>query len=307
MDALGSDILYFGALVLTGIATFLIANNLFSEEEKFKAAETLGDVEEKKVEKKSHGFVLQYSRPFFKRYVSPIVGQMKSKQKIRNRYKKSIANAGLTNELTPDDFYAFKLFLILGFPITYLFVRAFGEFHDWPITLAPIMGIVGFFYPDIWIRGVIQQRQVNLIKAMPFVVDMLALSVEAGLDFMAAISKVVEKAPPSALSDEFEILLKEVKIGSSRAEALRNLAWRTNVIQISSFCATLIAADSVGASIGPILKTLSGEIRQKRSSEIEKEGAKAATKMLFPMMFLIVPAVMIVVFSPIILEYINRK
>ena len=142
---------------------------------------------------------------------------------------------------------------------------------------------------------------------MPFSVDMLALSVEAGLDFVAAMAKVNEKAKPNALNEEFETVIKEIRIGASRAEALRNLAWRIDLIQISSFCATLIAADSVGASIGPILKSLAVEIRQKKSAEVEKAGATAATKILFPMLFLIIPAVLLIVFSPIVLELIGGK
>ena len=142
---------------------------------------------------------------------------------------------------------------------------------------------------------------------MPFGVDMLALSVEAGLDFIAAMAKVIEKSKKNALSDEFDIVIKEIKIGASRAEALRNFSWRVDMIQISSFCATLIAADSVGASIGPILKSLAVEIRQKKSSEAEKAGATAATKILFPMMFLIIPSVLLIVFAPIILEMVYGK
>jgi len=84
------------------------------------------------------------------------------------------------------------------------------------------------------------------------------------------------------------------------------LAWRADLIQLSSFTATLIAADSVGASIGPILKALAGEVRQKRSSEIEKAGATAATKILFPMLFLITPSVFIIVAAPIVLELITQ-
>ena len=142
---------------------------------------------------------------------------------------------------------------------------------------------------------------------MPFCVDMLALSVEAGLDFVAAMAKVIEKAKKNALTEEFENVIKEIKIGSSRADALRNFAWRVDLIQISSFCATLIAADSVGASIGPILKSLAVEIRQKKSAEVEKAGATAATKILFPMMFLIIPSVLLIVFAPIVLEMISGK
>ena len=100
---------------------------------------------------------------------------------------------------------------------------------------------------------------------------------------------------------EFQVVMKDIKIGASRAEALRNMVWRVDLINISSFCATLIAADSVGASIGPILKALSVEIRQKKSAEVEKEGATAATKILIPMIFLIVPAVFIVIAAPMIL------
>ena len=137
---------------------------------------------------------------------------------------------------------------------------------------------------------------------MPFIVDMLALAVEAGLDTMEAMTRVIEKAPVSALRDEFEILIKEIKLGSSRTEALRSLAWRVDLIQVSSFSATLIAADSVGASVGPILKALSVEMRQKKSAAIEKQGATAASKILIPMIMFIVPAVLIVVFAPLIIE-----
>ena len=235
-----------------------------------------------------------------------MLNNYKNKRKIREKYKRKIANAGLTNDLTPDHFFAFKVFLILGFPVMYLVLKYFGEFHDWPLKITPAMAVVGFYYPDNWISGRIALRQRQLIQGMPFVVDMLALSVEAGLDFVAAISKVIDKAPPSAITEEFEILMKEIRIGSSRAEALRMMAWRTAIIEMSSFCATLIAADSVGASIGPILKSLSQDIRQKRSALIEKEGAKAATKILFPMMAFIVPAVFLVIITPLGLELFIR-
>ena len=192
----------------------------------------------------------------------------------------------------------------MGFPLIFLGVRTFLE-ESWSMNLIFPCAVFGYFYPDIWMSGKIKLRQQEIIKAMPFAVDMLALSVEAGLDFIAAMSKVVDKARPSALTYEFDKLMKEIKIGSSRAEALRNMSWRVDLIQISSFCATLIAADSVGASIGPILKSLSAEIRQKKSSDAEKAGAQAATKIIFPMLFLIVPAVFIIVAAPLVLDFIN--
>ncbi len=292
----------YSAIGLIGIAIFIITNTMFQDEEEFKAREKIEDAETVSRDAGNHGIVLKYSRPFFKRYFSPIVSQMKGKQRFRKKYRRKLASSGLTEYLTPEDFYSFKLFLIIGFPILFILIRAFLE-ETWPLKFIPFIAVAGYLYPDIWVHGKIGQRQKDITMNMPFAVDMLALSVEAGLDFIAAMTKVVEKAKPSALNDEFIILLKEIKVGASRAEALRNMAWRIDLITMSSFSATLIAADSVGASIGPILKALSGEIRQKKSSEVEKAGATAATKILFPMMFLIVPAVFIIVAAPLVLQF----
>lgn len=308
-ESAGSMMLYWGGILLIGLAALMIAIQIFQDEDSFRAQEQLEDQEQganKKGVVPNHGMVIKYSRPFFKRYVTPIVQGMKSKKNIKEKYKRRLASAGLQDYMTAEDFFAFKLFLILGFPVVFFTLRTFLE-ETWPLMMIPVVAAVGFIYPDIWIHGKIQQRQKDIVSAMPFAVDMLALSVEAGLDFMAAMTKVIEKAKATPLTEEFEILIKETRLGASRAEALRNMAWRINLIQISSFCATLIAADSVGASIGPILKALSGEIRQKRSSDVEKAGATAATKILFPMLFLIVPAVLIVVAGPLIMGFIGAK
>lgn len=296
-----SQFLRWSSIALFGIAVLIITSMMFQDEDQYRAQSKLEDGSTGKGANEDHGIVLRYSRPMFKRYISPIVGSMKSKKWIKEKYKRKLSTAGLTNYITTDDFFSFKLFLIFGFPVMFLALRTFLE-ESWPLKLIPIIAVVGFIYPDIWIKGKMEQRQKAVISGMPFSVDMLALSVEAGLDFIAAMTKVIEKSKPNPLKDEFEILIKEIKIGASRAEALRNMAWRIDLIQISSFCATLIAADSVGASIGPILKSLSAEIRQKRSSDIEKAGATAATKILFPMLFLIVPAVFLIVGAPVGLE-----
>ena len=298
-------LIYWTSIALIGLASFIITRMYFQDEEMFKASENLDDknIAEQAAAK---DFVLKFSRPFFKRYVSPIVSTLKNRRNLRDKYKKPLANAGLTEILTPEDFFSFKLFLIIGFPIVFLVMRHFLE-EDWPLGLIPVIAGIGFIYPDIWIKGKKDKRQTEIIMGLPFCVDMLALSVEAGLDFIAAMGKVVEKAKPGPLTEEFSSLIKEIKIGSSRAEALRNLAWRIDLIPVSSFSATLIAADSVGASIGPILKALSLEIRQKKSSDVEKKGATAATKILIPMIMFIVPSVFLIVMAPFLLEAIGAK
>lgn len=301
----GSQLLYVTSFFLIGLAVFLVAMTIFKEEDQFKAQATLEDAEEDGDKEKVDDFVLKYSKPFFRRYFSPVVKGMKNKKKFKERYKRPLASAGLNRVLDPEDFYAFKLFLIIGFPILFLFVRWFLE-ETWPLSMVPVVSVIGFYYPNIWINGKIAKRQAEIMAKMPFIVDMLALSVEAGLDFMAAMQKVIEKAPHSALVEEFEILIKETRVGASRADGLRQLSWRVDLLPVSSFCATLIAADSVGASIGPILKTLAAELRQKKSSDLEKVAATAATKILFPTMFFIIPSVFVMIAAPMVLDFIGR-
>ncbi len=295
------DILFYASQFLIGLAVFLVVRTIFMAEAKFTAQEKLEDAEQDEKRTVPNDIVLKYSRPFFKRYFTPVVQGMKNKRKIKEKYKRALASSGMNKFLTPEDFFAFKLFLIIGFPIVFLGLREFLE-ESWPLTAVPLLSVFGYFYPDIWIKGKIDQRRTEVILAMPFVVDMLALSVEAGLDFVAAIQKVIEKAPQSALVEEFETFIKETRVGSSRAEALRNLSWRIDSLPVASFCATLIAADAVGANIGPILKTLAGELRQKRSSLAEQKGAQAATKILLPMIGLVLPAVMVIIAAPVAIE-----
>ena len=297
-----NNLLFMAPLVLIFVAIFLVARSVLEEQDRYKTQETLNEAENSKGKEKY--FVLKVTKPFYKRYFLPVAQGMKNKSTFKAKYRQKLANAGLTKDLSPEEFVALKLFMILGMPFLFLCVRWFLE-ADWPLTITPIMGVVGFYYPNMWINGLADNRKTEILRGMPFIVDMLALSVEAGLDFMAAIQRVIEKAPPGPLVEEFETLIKETRIGSSRAEGLRQLSWRVNVIEINSFCATLIAADSVGASIGPILKQLSAELRVKRSSRAETLGAQAGTKILIPMIFFILPAVLIAIFAPMVLPFLT--
>ncbi len=298
-------LLFTAPLILIFIAIFLIVRVFMDEQDKFKTQEALEEAENNTKGKNQNAFI-RITKPFYKRYFVPLVQGTKNKQGLRTKYRQKLANAGLSKEMTSEEFAALKIFMILGGPFAFLAVRWVMS-ETWPLTITPVMAVVGYFYPNVWLSGLIKKRSTEVLRAMPFIVDMLALSVEAGLDFMAAIQRVIEKAPPSPLVEEFETLIKETKIGSSRAEGLRQLSWRVNIIEINSFCATLIAADSVGASIGPILKQLSNELRIKRSSRAEQQGATAATKILIPMIFFILPAVLVAIFAPMVLKMMSGK
>jgi tight adherence protein C len=133
----------------------------------------------------------------------------------------------------------------------------------------------------------------------------LALSTEAGLDFIGSIQRVVEKAENSVLADELGQVLRDLKLGSTRAEALRKMADRLDIPEVTSFVTVLIDADSTGASIGHVLKQQAVQMRLERFTRAEKAGAKASQTILIPLMLFILPAVFIMVFGPVIIQFIS--
>ncbi len=277
---------------------YFLVRTVFSDEERRSAGKALGNYRDQASD--AGNIILRYSRPFFSRYVVPIVEDLKIND-TRKLLKRKLASAGLTEALTPDELYSFKISLIIGFPVILGFMKLAWQV-DVPLYAFPLSMVIGYYYPDkIWLSSVIKRRQEDIKRAMPFVVDLLALSTEAGLDFMGAIAKVTEKAKPSPLIQELEMLLKEIKIGSSRAEAMRSMAWRIDLMEVNSFVAVLISADEMGASIGKILRQQSEQIRHERFVRAEKAGAKATQMVLLPMMLFIMPAIFIIIFGPFML------
>ena len=300
LDSQSSQLVLYAGLAAVGISTFLIARLILSEEERSAAQENLADNRNRNSSSK----LVQYTRPFFSQYVVPMVRSKPFWDGSRLNYKRKLISAGLKDELTPDEFIAFKFFLVLGFPLACLVLNAAGVSDlAWYTVIGS--GVAGFFYPDFWVSGLIKQRQKQVLKAMPFIVDLLALSTEAGLDFVGAIGKVVEKAAPSPLVDELAQVLREIKVGSSRAEALREMGLRIGMTEVNSFVAILISGDQMGASIGGILKTQSDQIRTERMLRAEKEGASAASKVILPSILFLMPAVLLMIAGPFIASFFN--
>ena len=284
------------AYVLVGLGAFILARMLLQEQETRAAQENLAELRDRQASSK----LVKLTRPFFTQYVVPMLRGKPFWDDRRLIYKRKVISAGLKDELTADEFIAFKLFLILFFPVVGGLLKAF-DFLDIPWYYIVGTGIAGWFYPDIWVGGLIKERQKKILRAMPFIVDLLALSTEAGLDFIGAIGKVVEKAKPSPLVEEFGQLLKEIRVGASRSEALREMAVRIGMSEINSFVAILISSDQMGASIGKILRQQSEQIRVERMMRAEKAGAAAASQIIFPVVLFIIPAVFLMIAGPFII------
>ncbi|MCM2276603.1 MAG: type II secretion system F family protein [Oligoflexia bacterium] len=297
MDFLGLDkqLVIQAAYVLVALATFIVARMLFHEQEARQAQENLAEGGGKG----SSNSLVRLTKPFYSQYVVPMVRGKPFWENQRKRYRRKLIAAGLKEEFNPDEFIAFKILLIAFFPLVGGLLKAL-DMLDLDRTLILLSGVVGWFYPDIWMKSRAEARQKAILKSMPFIVDLLALSTEAGLDFVGAIGKVVEKAAPGPLVDEFSQLLKEIKVGASRQEALREMTLRIDMQEMNSFVAILISADQMGASIGKILRQQSDAIRSERMLRAEKAGAAASQKVLLPLVFFIVPAVFLMIAGPFI-------
>lgn len=154
--------------------------------------------------------------------------------------------------------------------------------------------------PDVWLYGAVKKRHVSIQRSLPFVLDLLTLSVEAGMDFMSALQRNCKLRRLDPLNEELLRMTKEIQVGSSRKEALRNMSKRVGQPDLKSVAFALIQADELGVSIGAILRIQSEQLRSRRFDRAEKLANEAPVKMLGPLMLCIFPAVFIILLGPIL-------
>jgi tight adherence protein C len=162
-----------------------------------------------------------------------------------------------------------------------------------------LCGLAGAAYPLLWLRDRVRARHRTIARALPYSLDLLTLSVEAGLDFPAALAKVVEKGRSGPLAEELSVVLKELRLGKTREEALRNLARRVDLPSLTSFVQALVHADRMGTPLGKVLRILSTHLRIERSQRAEKLANEAPVKLLLPLVFFIFPTLFLMLFGPL--------
>ena len=154
--------------------------------------------------------------------------------------------------------------------------------------------------PDFWLYGAVRRRHLSIQRALPFVLDLLTLSVEAGLDFISALQRNCKSRRLDPLNEELLRMTAEIQVGSSRKEALSNMAARVRQPDLKAVAGALIQADELGVSIGAMLRIQSEQLRSRRFDRAEKLAAEAPVKMLGPLMLCIFPAVFIILLGPIL-------
>lgn len=241
---------------------------------------------------------------FMNRVVKPFAGSLAgivnkvTPTRTYDDIRQKLVLAGNPNGMAPSDFLGMQGLSILLLGIFGLFM--FGIMRQSTsrgLMIVVISLVFGFYYPRAWLNRKVKTRQRLLKEQLPDALDLLTIMVEAGLGFDAALARLVDKAQ-NELSEEFGQVLSEIRLGKTRREALRQLGARSNVEDVSTFVSSLIQADQLGVSIARVLRVQSAQMRVKRRQRAEEQAHKAPIKMLFPLAFLIFPAMFIIILGP---------
>lgn len=233
--------------------------------------------------------------------ISNLVSQFtpaRTREKIRRR----LELAGNPGNLTPGSFTVVQLVatVVLGGLVFGLMLIAKPPMAR-RILFTVLAALVGFFLPSLWLTSKIKRRQDQIIKALPDGLDLLTICVEAGLGFDQAVQHLVEKQD-NELSRAFNRYLQEVSLGRTRRDALQGFSSRMDVPDVTSFVAAIIQADQLGVSMAKILRIQSNQMRIRRRQRAEQKAHQAPIKMLFPLAFLVFPAMFIVLLGPAVLQ-----
>jgi len=247
---------------------------------------------------------LELQQPFIERTLRPLATRLSSavarvtSSSFSERTEKRLALAGYPGNLRVGDWLGIKAIgALIGAGIFFLLVGVLGQNLPAGIGLGVVGFMIGYIGPEFWLGGRVRKRQKLILLQIPDALDLLTISVRAGLGFDGALGKVVEKLK-GPLTDEFRRALAEIRVGKSRREALRDIVPRTEVPALTNFIGAIIQAEQLGVSISKVLQVQSEQLRIERRQRAEEMAAKAPIKMLFPLVGCIFPSLFIVILGP---------
>ncbi len=233
--------------------------------------------------------------------------------KSNRKLTSQIISAGYDSLITAEEIMALKIIFPILLGSLWVFIVKFGlsaaniEVLTKLQLPVAIIGILWFLiYPTSWLRKAIKDRHNEIRKALPFVLDLLTLSVEAGMDFMSALQRNNLHREIDALGEELIQVVREIQLGKTRRTSLRDMSLRVNLQELRSVINALVQADELGVSIGSILRIQSDQMRQRRFERAEKLANEAPVKMLFPLLLFIFPSVFLILLGPIISRMIQQ-
>lgn len=240
-------------------------------------------------------------------FIAPLIGT-----KSHRQMQEQLQQAGMDYTLSPAQILSARLWcglivaLLAGW-ITYTLthINPGTTTNHTTMQAMVVVLLMGYLYPKLWLSDIIKRRKTELIKALPFYLDIITLCIEAGLNMQSAIQQAVGKGPKGVLRDEFQRVLRDIRAGKTRADSLRAMANRLGESSISSFCSAVIQAESMGMNLGPMLRAQADQRRSERFLRAEKLAMEAPVKMLFPLIAFIFPCTFIVLFFPIVMKFMH--
>lgn len=246
----------------------------------------------------------ELAKPFSERVLRPMIKKWtihlgaRSPKSSAERITLKLAQAGNPSGMGAAEFFGLRLLLaiLLGGGAAFLFGILLRDLRL-AVMIGPVLAVLGFMMPGIWLDRKIKARRTEIRRALPDAIDLLTISVESGLGFDPALMRVAEKWD-NALTREFARVLSEMRIGKAKRDALREMAERVDEDGLSVFVSSVIQADQLGVAITQVLRIQSEAMRTRRRQIAQEKAQKAPIKMLFPMAFLIFPALYVVILGP---------
>jgi len=219
---------------------------------------------------------------------------------VENRLRRN----GVTYMMMAEEFLALRLvaawcMLAFGF----LVLKPLGQ---WNQVLFLVLPVVGFFYPDIWVRDIRKKQVDAILRTMPAYLDFITMAVEAGLNFSGAIEQARRKGPAGPLVIEFGIVLRDLRAGLQRSKALRRMAERLEIHEVTSFINAVIQAEKMGSSLAAVLRIQAEQRRNERFQRAEKKAMEAPVKLIGPLVIFIFPTTFMVLAFPILMKFMHE-
>ncbi len=218
--------------------------------------------------------------------------------------EKRLQRTGVSYLLTAEQFVALQIFTAIVLPlIVWVCLTALGESFPLAIIVAPLLG---FLFPNVWLSDTRKRREIAVVRSMPVYLDFITMCVEAGLNLSGALAQAMEKAPPGPLRNEFAIVLRDLRSGLTRADALRRMADRLDVTEVTSFVSAIVQAERMGASLATVLRVQADQRRNERFQRAEKLAMEAPIKLVGPLVLFIFPVTFIVLAFPIVMKFMSE-
>ena len=296
-------ILIFTSVLLFGLGTEAFIRFFRGRREIIERIRQIGEGTPPQEEK---GF-LNELRNLVTKSIERLGGHLKPKEeKKATNLRMTLMKAGYRKANAPVVFYGMKVFSAALSFMTFLMLRLWffkTITYQRSFVLSIAVALIGFYLPDLWVRTRFAQRRERIREGLPDALDLMVVCVEAGNGLDAAVNRVAEemRLENKVLSEEFKLLNLEVRAGKQRQDALRNLAERTDVEDVSTLVTLLIQTEKFGTSIGQALRVHSDSMRTKRFQRAEEIANKMPVKLIFPLVFFTFPALLVVVLGPAVI------